>query len=457
MPILDTETQILFPTPCEFITGAAGTGKSHTIRERQSDDPDYAIVTGSTGIAAVNLNSVTINSLLKFFDTDSLRDEFMIGGLIGRIVKLRKSGVRNVVLDEVSMFSGDALDILVSAFDAANSVDDKALVNKPPIGLIIVGDFCQLPPIKAKFAFEGASWHRFHANTTRLQKNWRQGDGMFLEALNAARAGRGNACVDFLSRCGVEFEPSLDMNFDGTTILAKNDKVDGYNNLRLGLVNGKAFTLQSERWAFEKMPNEWKNIPDRQQFKLGAYVMILANGFEPPIEPGGKPRLIYANGDCGHIENIDGTRVAIRLVRNGQLVFVDEIIRSIETKHRPENLPSISSVDEDGNEVEATDKGVPYASGYLDKLHYDPDKRKYITAQIAYYPLRLAYGSTVHKTQGLSLDRVQIDFRDGFMCMPGMGYVALSRCRTAQGLRLVGSKALVAARVKVDQKVEGWL
>ena len=445
-----------YPTPCEFVTGAAGTGKTFTIKGRQEDDPRYAILTGSTGIAAVNMNAVTINSLLQFFDTDSLRDAFLMGGLVGRINKLRREGYRNVVLDEVSMFSGESLDILVSAFDAANSSEDSAVMNLPPIGLILVGDFCQLPPIKAKFAFESLSWHRFQEKTTRLEKNWRQGDGMFLEALNAARAGRGFACVDLLKNCGVEFHDTLDAEFDGTTIVAKNDKVDQYNTYRLGLVNGRAFHLVSNRWAFEKTPSEWKNIPDKQTFKIGAYVMILANGFEPGM-PGERPRLIYANGDCGHIESIDGSKVGIRLARNDQKVYVDEILRSVETKHRPGHLAPSVTLDDEGNAVEQDGKDVPNAEGYNNQVHWNPTKKRYVLAQIAYYPLRLAYASTVHKTQGLSLDRVQVDFREGFMAMPGMGYVALSRCRTAKGLRIVGNKALVASRVKVDKKVEGWL
>ncbi len=72
-------------------------------------------------------------------------------------------------------------------------------------------------------------------------------------------------------------------------------------------------------------------------------------------------------------------------------------------------------------------------------------------------PLRLAYASTIHKSQGLTLDNVQIDFRDRFFGNPGMMYVALSRCRTPEGLRLVGTEEMMIKRTVVNQKVKRFL
>jgi len=77
--------------------------------------------------------------------------------------------------------------------------------------------------------------------------------------------------------------------------------------------------------------------------------------------------------------------------------------------------------------------------------------------QIEYAPLRLAYASTVHKSQSLTLDRVQVDYRDHFFSSPGMLYVALSRCRTLEGLRLVGQQGTFASRCTVDERVRGWI
>jgi ATP-dependent DNA helicase PIF1 len=80
-----------------------------------------------------------------------------------------------------------------------------------------------------------------------------------------------------------------------------------------------------------------------------------------------------------------------------------------------------------------------------------------ITGWIAYMPLRVAYASTVHKSQGLSLDQVQINFRDAFFKSAGMVYVALSRARTAAGLRLVGTPATLVERCHADPRLKEWL
>ena len=80
-----------------------------------------------------------------------------------------------------------------------------------------------------------------------------------------------------------------------------------------------------------------------------------------------------------------------------------------------------------------------------------------VVGTVEYLPLRVAYGSTTHKSQGLSLDHVQINLRDGFFKSPGMTYVALSRCRTAEGLRIVGTVDGLRDRCKVDPRVRQWV
>lgn len=80
-----------------------------------------------------------------------------------------------------------------------------------------------------------------------------------------------------------------------------------------------------------------------------------------------------------------------------------------------------------------------------------------IGGAVRFYPLRLAYASTVHKSQGLTLDRVQIDFRDAFFASPSMLYVALSRAREAQGLRLVGTPEQFARRCQADPRAAPWI
>lgn len=216
------------PTPCAFVTGIAGSGKSYTLRQRCESDPSYAVLCSSTGISAVNLNTVTVNSLLGYFDTDSLRDAYIQGSVQRRLRKLAEEGYRNVAIDECSMISRDVLDLLVRAFDDVNQ--HFLQEGKPTVGLILCGDYCQLAPIADEpkhvsagsggrrrrratpvpWAFESQFWERFAANETRLTKVWRQADPRFLAALNFARSGRGRDCMQVLQSVSQRFEQAVD-------------------------------------------------------------------------------------------------------------------------------------------------------------------------------------------------------------------------------------------------------
>jgi ATP-dependent exoDNAse (exonuclease V) alpha subunit len=87
---------------------------------------------------------------------------------------------------------------------------------------------------------------------------------------------------------------------------------------------------------------------------------------------------------------------------------------------------------------------------------YSWKRDRWVIGGVTYFPMRLGYASTVHKTQGLTLDRVQIDIRGGFFSQPNMAYVALSRVRTPEGMRIVGSPDLLAKKIRSDPAVVGW-
>lgn len=423
------EGDVAEPTvPCEFTCGVAGSGKTYMWRERIAQNPTDGILAATTGIAAINLSTITINSLLKFFDTDSLRDSYLQGHLVRRLRDIREE-YRRIVIDEVSMMDGDQLSLLVRGCLECNSW--LSPTQAPPLGLTLVGDFAQLPPIKARWAFESDEWWRFDSATTRLTKVWRQDAGPFLEALNLCRGGWGSESASILSNQGLEWHTSLDINFDGTTIVPKNDQVDRYNSLALSRLSGQPFTLTSRRWGRERA--EWRQIPPRIQLKVGAYVMLLANSYD-------EGRMVYANGDCGHVTSHSPYSLRIKLVRTGEEVEVSHITRDVGKKDKPPGWDRI------------TGEGQ-----WLPQPHWWAKKRRYVEGQVEYWPLRLAYASTVHKSQGLSLDRVQVDFRDPFFGYPAMLYTALSRCRSMEGLRAVGQRERYIRQCKVDDKVRPWL
>jgi ATP-dependent exoDNAse (exonuclease V) alpha subunit len=431
---LDTDAGTVRATdpPCSFECGVAGTGKTFSVRQRILADPSWGLLTATTGIAAVNLGAVTLNSTLKYFDTASLRDAYLNGSLV-RVLHGLAREYRNLVIDEVSMMDAAQLDLIYRALQEANGYKDVA----EPMGIVLVGDFAQLPPIKSRWAFEANCWSNFAAHTNKLTKIWRQDQQEFLVALNAARRGAGGEAAERLTAAGVEWQTSLDVEYDGTTIIPKNDAVDRYNLVALDRVRGKVIAVRSRRWG--KQRGEWKGIPEQVEFKEGAYVMILANA---PCEDG---QFEYVNGDCGHIEGYEGGAFAIKLVRNGETVRVARLVRHVEHKEKPEGWYGETRRKEEDD------------GGYYSRSHYGPRRRKYVDGQVEYYPLRLAYASTVHKSQGLSLDRAQIDFRNHFFGNPAMMYVALSRCRSLEGLRLVGMKEVFAGRCSVDPKVREWL
>lgn len=446
-------------TPCSFITGPAGSGKTTLLRTRLEEDGNYAVLAATTGIAAVNLNATTIHSLLGFFDTASLKDAYLKGQAQRKLRQIIADGYKNVVVDEVSMLPKETLNLLVQVFDDVNA---NLPENRDPIGLILTGDFAQLPSIPDKpigetyatggkrkpaipipWAFESPTWPRFVKNMTKLTKIWRQSDQRFLDILNAARNGDGVAAVNGLLRAGVKFENNIDTRFDGTTLVGKNDEVDRYNAMALHEVQGRTIGLPSRRWG--KLRSEWKNIPEQTVVKENAYVMILANRYAAP------GLLEYANGDCGHVKGFDVKPgcppvVLVELVRNGQIVAVESIIRGVESSNKPDDFSLQLTVEP------RDDMGA-----YIPKEHYRGKAQRFVSGQIQYFPIRLAYASTVNKAQGLTLDRVQIDFRPWMMKKPAMGYTSLSRCKTMEGLRLVGAPPDVATKFVIDPKIKQWL
>lgn len=453
-----TEGYVRSNVPCEFITGPAGSGKTYDQKKAIEENPKYGILAATTGIAAINLGASTINSILKFFDTDSLRDRFDRGYLSSTLGKIGRR-VKKLVIDEVSMMDGRQLDYIHEALKTTNEYD---YMSSGPLGITLTGDFCQLPPVNAPWAFEADAWEHFERNTTMKTTNYRQDNGVFLEALTHARAGRGTQATKLFQDLNVKFRPATNPNFDGTTILSKNQQVDNYNFSSLLKLPGTPYGLNSMKWGIEA--SEWKNnIPEVLKLKDGALVMILANS---PAQV--EEEFRYANGDTGHIQqhDIDGT-IWVKLTRNDVVVPIQPIIRH-KSEREPKNLyykdPMGKSIAPDITKFEhiycGGDCGIDEPgkkTGTWGEITYNCSYDTWNIGAIRYYPLRLAYATTVHKSQGLTLDNCQIDCRDQFFGSPSMAYVALSRCRTPEGLTIVGTPEILAGRIKVDPKVKRWL
>jgi hypothetical protein len=578
---VDGQSKVVVPR-CEFITGGAGTGKTTLIRKRMEqyliDNPgvrEYGVLAATTGIAAINLGdgTTTINSLLKFFDAEGLEESYSKGDLQRHLKEISRVA-DNAVIDEISMMHAQVLDLIWNGLCEVNQLQE--VKDRGGLGLILTGDFCQLPPvpnkdpvtqkaISPKYAFEALCWKHFEAHTTVLTKVWRQDDMEFVKALDYARRGDGENCTAVLCRHpGVKFNSDVDNSFEGTTVFAKNKLVDRHNTIRLNRLlheGHKAITVKSFRWGVQR--SEWKsNIPEQLDLCDDAYVMILANdskvsGFR------------YANGSTGYVSRfveedktfwirlrgkmsacpkcLDGTEldmgqedyiegsVCQDCKGTGKVqteVDIRKINRRVYSREHPDSYtqkPEYDSLkewkeknkDEFSTAKQAKFLYQNYLSGlteenktghkfeiksreetrteidkpiiewavcnckwksvevdttltqdellvekksarqlgqeHIDKqppiIFFDYEQAKWVIGEIYYYPIRLAYASTVHKSQGLTLDNVQVDFIDHFFGEPSMAYVALSRVRTAEGLRLVGTPRLLADRCNVSRKV----
>lgn len=428
--------------PCARLIGAAGTGKTTYVIRRVAEDPSFALLTSTTGISAVNLGAITVHSTLRYSDTASLRDAFLSGRLARTLHEIALTH-RNLLIEEYSMLDADQLDLIYRGVEEANRYADV----HEPLGIMLVGDLAQLPPVKGRWCFEADSWEKFAANTTRLDHVWRQDGGLFLDALNHARSGDGRAAADTLTRAGAVWHTQLYSEFDGTTILPKNDMVNRYNALALDRVPGMKITVESRRWGQQRSEwgenprsHEW-GIPPRLDLKIGAYVMLLANASDFSV----------VNGDCGHVAAYvpatptDDAHFIVHLVRTDREVNVYRIVRGCETPERPDGWDGVTM-------PRGEDDG-----GWIARQHFRGRVRRYVLGQVEYYPMRLAYASTVHKSQSLTLDRVQCDFRDWFFGRPSMLYVALSRCRTLAGLRLVGGMDRFVKQCAAEPRVKEWL
>lgn len=348
------------------------------------------------------------------------------------------------------MMAAEQLTILTRAIDNVNQDKPEGV---PDLGLILLGDFAQLAPVPdrdprdpkgwkklpVEFAFESAEWERYEANQFTLKTIRRQADRDFVLALQACRRG---AVGEALAYFGPRMVQTTDMNFQGPTIVAKNDAVGKFNQLRLDQVKGQKVGFPSSRWgkvraewgAAPKPESEW-GIPPVLQLKEGCRVMVLANKNvggkdEPPVWE-------YTNGDLGTFQRADNGVAIVTLDRTGTDVRVGMLNRFNEIPLEPGRRKALK------------------AEGHPERVSED-GKREYIGG-ISYVPLRLAYATTVHKSQGLSLDRVQVNIRDPFFAQAGMLYVALSRARSIEGLRLVGTPEGFRARCTVNPKLRSYL
>lgn len=373
-----------------FVTGPAGSGKTHLINRYiaylREHDVDTGI-TASTGIAATHMGGVTIHSWSGIGISAHLSPYDLEAMLEKSYLFKRFEKVKVLIIDEVSMLHHFRLDLV-------NNVLKTMKSSTKPFGgiqVILCGDFFQLPPVArngeppAQFVYTSEAWRDAGFTICYLSEQFRQNDDVAISILNEIRSGEvsDNTREHLRSRHNVR-SPKFTTS---TKLFTHNADVDTLNDTELNSIAGdEIVTYVMESRGKEAIATALKKsclAPENLRLKVGARVMCVKNNFEAG----------YVNGTLGVVESCDEME--------------DPVIRTATGKRI--SIPRASwKVEEDGK----------------------------VKAEILQYPLRLAWAITVHKSQGMSLDAVEVDLSKSFE--PGMGYVALSRVRSLEGLTILG-------------------
>lgn len=390
-----------------FLSGAAGTGKSYTLNQYigylKMNRIRYAI-TASTGIAASLLKGTTIHS----WSGIGVREKLSQNDLEKiKKKKIALSDTAVLFIDEISMLHAKQLSML-------NQVLKYCRDSNEPFGgiqLVVCGDFFQLPPVEKgessgnkKFCFMSDAWVEADFSICYLTKQYRQSGNELITILNQIRDN--SITEESLSILRGTKNNLLDGG-DITKLYTHNEDVDRINSKHLESICSKAYTHKIEfngPVSICEIIQNQSRIQEVFEYKVQALVMFTKNNEEKG----------YCNGSTGIITGIHnheehGVVPVVKLTTGGQIIVEPE---------------SWALLDESGEEI----------------------------ASVVQLPLRLAWSITVHKSQGMTLDRAEIDLSGTFES--GQGYVALSRLRSLEGMRILGLNEKATAIVPIVRKAD---
>jgi len=390
-----------------LLTGPAGSGKTTTlntfIRALQRAGKKVA-VTASTGIAATHLGGVTIHSWSGIGLADKATPELLAALKTKKYLQTRFMTTDVLILDEISMFDAGRLDAVDAVLRAIRG-------NQAPFGgmqVVLSGDFFQLPPITrdklpVRFAFESEVWKNMpDLAVCYLDQVFRQTThDPLLSILQEIRSGE--LSDDTIEQLQARIQEQLPDTITPTRLYTHNVDVDVVNAGELRKLSGeqKVFRMiGTGKTDALKILKKYCMAPEELTLRIGAAVMCVKNN----------PKAGYVNGTLGTVVGFDYASVLVRTTDGRDLTV------KIDTW----------MLEQDGM----------------------------MLAQITQLPLRLAWAITVHKSQGMTLDAVEVDLSKSFA--PGMGYVALSRVRSLQGLYLRGINQhalLVDPRIQEQDRI----
>lgn len=373
-----------------FLTGAAGAGKSYVLREYITYLRKHGIkyaVTASTGIASTHINGTTIHAWsgigikqkLHSYELDALEEK--------QSIYKRWNETQVLIIDEVSMLHASFVDML-------DKVGKHMRRNDKPFGgiqVVFTGDFFQLPPITRMgdeyestdvFAFMSKAWREAKPVVCYLTEQFRQDDDKLTSILHAIRNGEvEEEHYDMLQQASTKKHTG-----DFIKLYTHNENVDQINQKAFNEIKGEVRAYHMITKGKAQLVSALKNnclAEEVLQLKIGAKVICIKNAQDRT----------YVNGSMGIVINFDNEGAPIIELVNGKKITIKADSWKIE---------------EDGK----------------------------VKAELQQLPVKLAWAITVHKSQGMTLDKAEIDLSRSFAS--GQGYVALSRLKSLDGLCLKG-------------------
>lgn len=390
-----------------FITGKAGTGKSVLLQYFKQKSAKKVVVCAPTGVAALNVGGQTIHSLFRippaFIERDSLKPVTYKTALLLR-------NIDTVVIDEISMVRADLMDAIDHRLRQARN-------SNLPFGgvqIVMFGDLYQLPPVVndpelhkyfadnngGYYFFNAHAWRNARFNIYELTNIFRQKDEIFISVLNAIR--KGKMTDEHLTTLNIR--AGVGIPEDGIITLATtNQAVNEINDYHLGKLPGKIYEYRATIIG----DLEQSSFPTEEilRFKQGSQVMLLRNDKEKR----------WVNGSIGQITSLSNDEIKVN---------IDGYTYSIP----PETWSKI-------------------------RYTYNPETKKIeeeVVSSFTQYPLRLAWAITIHKSQGHTYGSVAVDMGDGAFAH-GQTYVAISRCKSLEGLYL--KREIVREDIIVDPSI----
>jgi ATP-dependent DNA helicase PIF1 len=369
-----------------FITGPAGSGKSVVLRKLRQlmNRQGWSVgVCAPTGIAALQVNGQTINSLLGI---GPVNHRYIFPA--GREKRAMIQGLDVLIIDEVSMVGAEMLDHIDRML---KTIRDNRFEQFGGVRIVAFGDMYQLNPVNADMPFNAVSWDLQNLELTKIH---RQDDGIWKDVLNAMKRN------ELTDEQIAWINQRVRIPNDATRLCFRNDDVDLWNNKKLEQLKGQEHTFHSAKggtigkWDDTKIKKN-STMPDVLKMKVGAKVMMLNNDRD------GR----WVNGSQGYVESL------VPYIK----VRIDDQVHDVD-------IHSADLVEPVTTEIENDD-------GTITKV-----VQNRTVGYFRQYPMRLGYAVTIHKSQGMTLEQAEINL--GNSNIAGLAYVAFSRIKSYEGMYL---------------------